>query len=62
MGTGERRGIMEGMPMKLYLIQHGEANPEAEDPDRSLTARGEEEVRRVATVAKYRGVVFCVGA
>jgi phosphohistidine phosphatase len=38
--------------MKLYLIQHGEAKSEAEDPERSLTAKGEEEVRRVATVAK----------
>jgi len=38
--------------MKLYLIQHGEAKSEAEDPERSLTARGEEEVRGVARVAK----------
>jgi phosphohistidine phosphatase len=38
--------------MKLYLIQHGEAKPEAEDPERSLTPKGEEEVRRVAAVAK----------
>jgi len=38
--------------MKLYLVQHGEAKSEAEDPERSLTARGEKEVRRVATVAK----------
>jgi phosphohistidine phosphatase len=38
--------------MKLYLVQHGEAKPEAEDPDRSLTAQGEEEVRGVARAAK----------
>ena len=38
--------------MRLYLIQHGEAKPEAEDPERSLTAKGEEEVRRVSAVAK----------
>ena len=38
--------------VKIYLIQHGEAKPEAEDPERSLTARGEEEVRGVAAVAK----------
>lgn len=38
--------------MKLYLIQHGEAKSEAEDPERSLTARGEEEVRGVARVGK----------
>ena len=37
--------------MKLYLIQHGEAKPEAEDPERSLTARGEKEVMAVSKVA-----------
>mgnify|MGYP002155001995 CR=1 FL=1 len=34
--------------MKLYLIQHGKAKPETEDPERSLTAKGEEEVRRIS--------------
>ncbi len=34
--------------MKLYLIQHGEAKPEAEDPERPLTVRGEEEVKKVS--------------
>jgi len=38
--------------MKLYLVQHGEAKSEAEDPQRSLTERGIEEVRNVAKVAK----------
>ena len=37
--------------MKLYLIQHGEAKPEAEDPERPLTVRGEEEVKKVALKA-----------
>lgn len=37
--------------MKLYLIQHGEAKPEADDPERSLTPRGEEEVLRVSKAA-----------
>lgn len=37
--------------MKLYLVQHGEAKPESEDPERSLTIRGEEEVERVTHVA-----------
>jgi phosphohistidine phosphatase len=36
--------------MKLYLIQHGEAKSEVEDPERSLTARGEEEVMSVSKV------------
>lgn len=39
--------------MKLYLIQHGEAKSEAEDSERSLAVRGEEEVRRV--VLKVHG-------
>ncbi len=34
--------------MKLYLIQHGEAKSEAEDPERSLTEEGEREVRNVS--------------
>ncbi len=38
--------------MKLYLIQHGEAKPESEDPERSLTSRGEEEVKKVSVTAK----------
>jgi phosphohistidine phosphatase len=38
--------------MKLYLVQHGEAKSEAEDPERSLTIKGEEEVHRVAKAAK----------
>jgi phosphohistidine phosphatase len=38
--------------MKLYLVQHGKAKTEAEDPQRSLTAEGEEEIRRVAAIAQ----------
>jgi phosphohistidine phosphatase len=38
--------------MKLYLIQHGEAKSEAEDLERSLTIKGEEEVHRVAKTAE----------
>jgi phosphohistidine phosphatase len=37
--------------MKLYLIQHGEAKSEIEDPGRSLTSRGEKEVMSVSKVA-----------
>jgi phosphohistidine phosphatase len=37
--------------MKLYLIQHGEAKPDVEDPERPLTARGEEEVTGVSRIA-----------
>jgi phosphohistidine phosphatase len=38
--------------MTLYFVQHGEAKPETEDLQRSLTARGEEEVRGIARAAK----------
>ena len=44
------------MSMKLYLVQHGEAKPEAEDPERSLTPRGEEETRQISEAAKRLGV------
>jgi len=37
--------------MKLYFIQHGEAKPEVEDPERSLTPRGEKEVMIVSKTA-----------
>jgi len=38
--------------MKLYLVQHGEARSELEDPERSLTARGEEETAKISEAAK----------
>ena len=34
--------------MQLYLMQHGEARPEQEDPARPLTERGRADVARVA--------------
>ena len=42
--------------MKLYLMQHGEAKSEAEDPVRSLTVRGEEETKRISSAAKRLGI------
>lgn len=42
--------------MELYLVQHGEAEPEAQDPDRPLTDQGAEEVTRVAAAAALAGV------
>ena len=42
--------------MDLYLVQHGEAKSEAEDPERSLTDRGAEAVRRMAAWAAQVGV------
>jgi phosphohistidine phosphatase len=43
--------IQRSAPMKLYLMQHGEARPEQEDPARPLTERGRAEVERVARAA-----------
>jgi phosphohistidine phosphatase len=42
--------------MDLYLVQPGEAKPEAEDPERPLTDQGVEAVRRVASWAAQVGV------
>jgi len=42
--------------MRLYLVQHGEAKTEAEDPERSLTMRGEEETRKISRTAKRLGI------
>jgi phosphohistidine phosphatase len=36
------------MGIQLYLVQHGEAVPESEDPERPLTARGRDDIRRLA--------------
>jgi len=42
--------------VRLYLMQHGEAKPEAEDPERSLTVRGEEETQKISGAAKRLGI------
>ena len=42
--------------MELYLVQHGECRSEAEDPERSLTDAGAEQVRRMAAWAREVGV------
>jgi len=42
--------------MRLYLVQHGEARSEAEDPERSLTGRGKEETRRISDATKKVGL------
>jgi phosphohistidine phosphatase len=43
--------------MWLYLVQHGEATSEEEDPDRPLTERGVVDVHRVARKAVESGTV-----
>jgi phosphohistidine phosphatase len=42
--------------MKLYLVQHGRAKSEAEDPQRSLTDQGRKEVEQVAQAASRLGL------
>ncbi|MHC1579519.1 MAG: phosphohistidine phosphatase SixA [Candidatus Alkanophagales archaeon] len=43
--------------VRVYLVQHGEAKSEEEDPARPLTDKGREEARRVATyVSKFAHV------
>ena len=34
--------------MKLYLVQHAEAKPKQEDPDRPLSNKGQADIRKVA--------------
>ncbi len=42
--------------MRLYLVRHGEARSKEEDPERHLTERGVEDVRRVADFLAAVGV------
>ncbi len=44
--------------MKVYLVQHGEAEPKSVDPARPLTARGRQEAERVATFAARLGLTL----
>jgi phosphohistidine phosphatase len=44
--------------MALFLVQHGEAKQENEDPDRSLTDRGAEVVERMADWAARSGITM----
>ncbi len=42
--------------MDLYLVRHGEAKSEVEDPRRSLSVRGREEVERASRAAVKKGM------
>jgi phosphohistidine phosphatase len=42
--------------MRLYLVQHGEAVPENEDPERPLTVRGREDIHRLGGYLAAAGV------
>jgi phosphohistidine phosphatase len=41
--------------MKLYLVQHGAAVPEEEDPDRPLTDEGRQGIQRLASFVARSG-------
>lgn len=42
--------------MRVYLVQHGEAQPEAVSPERELTPRGRSDVDRLAALLASCGV------
>ena len=42
--------------MKIYLVQHGEAEPKSVDPARPLTERGRQDVQRAAAFAARLGL------
>ncbi len=42
--------------MFLYLVQHGEARKEEEDPARGLTDKGLQDVRKVAAIVQKTGL------
>ena len=42
--------------MKIYLMQHGEAKSREEDPERSLSAQGEQDVQKMADFINRSGI------
>jgi phosphohistidine phosphatase len=47
--------------MKVYLVQHGEAKSESEDPERSLTEKGRLDVEKVSAFIQSMGLtVSCI--
>jgi len=42
--------------MRLYLVQHGEAKPKDEDPERRLTEKGRRDVEKVAAFLRPLGL------
>jgi phosphohistidine phosphatase len=43
--------------MKLYLMQHGQSNPENIDPDKKLSAQGKVDCEKIGEILKAGGVV-----
>ncbi len=48
--------MAETSALNVYLVQHGEAEPESVDPTRPLTASGRRDVERVARFAAKLGL------
>jgi len=42
--------------MTVYLVQHGEAVPEQEDPERPLSSHGAEDIERLAGLLAHQGI------
>jgi len=42
--------------VRVYLVRHGNATPKSADPERHLSARGREQVRRVAAFLEPLGL------
>ena len=45
--------------MRLYLVRHGDALSDAQDPERPLSPRGREDARRIAEALGRAGVRVC---
>ena len=43
--------------MKIYLVQHGQAETKAKNPERPLTEQGKDDVQRIAGALAHAGVV-----
>ena len=43
--------------MKLFLVQHAEAKPKEEDPKRSLSEKGRNEIKKVAIFLEKEGII-----
>lgn len=43
--------------MNLYLVQHAEAKPKEEDPQRPLSEKGRVDIRKVASFIKEQAVI-----
>lgn len=46
--------MIESGRLRLYLVQHAEAKPQAEDPARPLSDKGRSGIRKVADFLKAR--------